>query len=1315
MPRDFTETRGDGNVTRSFRYTRLKIQRDSEPTGCPQIVAPASDAASQFLLSYTDFQGHTTILDYDRGTNNEKWYVKTVTDAKNHTTTYTRGPAPPAGIGEITQIEHPDHTTINYMYADHGHYLIRITDERNNVTLHYRDPDTHLITLTQHWDWNSNLIAYEGFQYDHNNFGLLSTHHLPSNSGWSGPYIHFQYDGRGLLVAQTNPTTISDWATALSQAPTTTYTYYMSGPWTDRVKTVTLPRNVSGNAASETYEYDVSTNNTSRGFVTKITHGDGKYQSFGYDAYGNKLWEENELRRRTSYTYDEYNRVLTVKDPIGQATGHMIIYTYNPTNGTGSPYKHTTNNPDTVTTPTGIQTSNVYDENFRKESTTVGTSTTSFGYDNVGNPTTVTDPLQHTTTGDYDTRNRKWHVWDAQSHRTIFGYDPASNVNNITRPDNQVETKFYDGMDRLTRHTVPKSGTETLTTTFGYWPSGKLFWVKDPKQQGTQLATYFGYNESDQMNLMYYPGLTEYQQWTYDDAHNLANRKTVAGETQSFTYDNRNRKTGMSWSNQADSAAFNYYDDSRLKTAQNTNSTVYREYDDTGRLKLDRQTVNGIGGPVDVNHAYDDDGKENHLWVSSASYDYTFGYDSMGRFETIKPTGGAVAFEYHYDPASNEIHRDDLLNGRVTQIYNRDELNRIWRLDIKKGAILLGREDYGYDAMSRVVSVTREDNRQDQFAYYFDGELLEVNYGANPTPTPAPTATPTPSGGQVTEPSFAPGGGNIYPNHSVTVRISTATSGAQIRYTTDDGDHWTNIANNGNVTIQADATLTAIGFKSGMADSDPHSEEYYYDNGQGPRAPDSLRMVVYYYDGAGNRASMTDDLFGDVIYTPNDLNQYTGATASSITNGSEHEISYYKGPYDSQLANYNYINDEHLKSVTAGSNSYYLYYDALGRCVKRTLNNFTTAYIYDGEKPVLEYNQNGQITRNVYGKGIDEILMRTDPSVNSGQPFYYQQDHEGSITHLTNAAGNKIEKYRYDVFGGPFVYDGNGNPRPGGTAYKNRFLFTGREQAPVFGFYEYRARAYHPGLGRFMSEDPKLFVRRAGLGASASDWTFAAHPDEAEFNLFRYCYNDPIDFTDPVGLEVGFAESLIPVWGSGHMAYDAYKDGHYGMAAFHAAMAATDLSGIKAGISALGKAGMKVAGRTAVGAAERGATAKLAKVEAQTGYRYVSRAEAQTIQRTGEIPMINKAGEPKNVFFTNERFSNAADAQRALSLPSTPEFRVEFRLQQAPAGYGGLASGGGAEFTLREGADPIRVELMAPLNATPGGPTLFDYPLKLAR
>lgn len=104
------------------------------------------------------------------------------------------------------------------------------------------------------------------------------------------------------------------------------------------------------------------------------------------------------------------------------------------------------------------------------------------------------------------------------------------------------------------------------------------------------------------------------------------------------------------------------------------------------------------------------------------------------------------------------------------------------------------------------------------------------------------------------------------------------------------------------------------------------------------------------------------------------------------------------------------------------------------------------------------------------------------------------------------------------------------------TSFRVNYGVAGRaaatEYASTFGFYEYRARAYNPTLGRFMSEDPKLFVRRIGLGKSPDNWSFSAHLDQGEFNLFRYCSNDPLDKTDPMGLseidiEITRTESVI--------------------------------------------------------------------------------------------------------------------------------------------------------------------------------------------
>ena len=270
-----------------------------------------------------------------------------------------------------------------------------------------------------------------------------------------------------------------------------------------------------------------------------------------------------------------------------------------------------------------------------------------------------------------------------------------------------------------------------------------------------------------------------------------------------------------------------------------------------------------------------------------------------------------------------------------------------------------------------------------------------------------------------------------------------------------------------------------------------------------------VRDVTYYLDKMGNRQSVVDTST-TTSYTPNNLNEYSAVQGSTIVNNSQvnlyqHEMDRY-GPVNN-VVNYFYRNDEQLTRVTAGSNTYSLAYDALGRCVQRTINGVNKYYIYDGERPILEYDGAGALAAwNVYGKGIDEILMRTDYTFNPVRTYYLQHDHEGSVIHVTDTSGTLIERYRYDAYGAPTIYGPSPTAtpfQPQASAVSNRFMFTGREYAGAFGFYEYRARAYHPGLGRFTSEDPKLF-------------------DAGDYNLFRYCRNDPEDITDPMGLDPEF-------------------------------------------------------------------------------------------------------------------------------------------------------------------------------------------------
>ncbi len=85
-----------------------------------------------------------------------------------------------------------------------------------------------------------------------------------------------------------------------------------------------------------------------------------------------------------------------------------------------------------------------------------------------------------------------------------------------------------------------------------------------------------------------------------------------------------------------------------------------------------------------------------------------------------------------------------------------------------------------------------------------------------------------------------------------------------------------------------------------------------------------------------------------------------------------------------------------------------------------------------------------------------------------------------------------------DAFGKPTITNGSGSLLIV-SAQGNRFMFTGREFLTQVNLYDYRNRVYSADLGRFLQTDP--------IGFKAKD-----------VNLYRYCGNDPVDKTDPMGL-----------------------------------------------------------------------------------------------------------------------------------------------------------------------------------------------------
>lgn len=996
------------------------------------------------LLSYTDFKNNSAIV--TRLTYDANNFVGAVKDFGGHQTTYTKE----SNIGQLVRITHPN--TVDYIefgYSDPGnpYYLTSRKDERQYITSFDRDPVTHRVTAIYHPGG-----ATERFWYT--SLGQVRTHQRRN-----GYYDHFVYDSQGRLRKAWNPTATAPWPPADTE-PHVELDYYPSGhPWADRVSTVKDQR-----AHSTTYEYDrdsASQPCAGRGLVTRITHLDGTYISFAYDPLGNVIAAENELRQRTNFSYDDYGRLITVAPPAPAGT---TTFTYERA-GTADPYLHTARAVHLVTDGAGVTAETSYDQNFRRASIAQldGTDTpptTSFEYWPVGLLKAVHDPRNYNwaTTYTYDDRNQletvTTPVTGGSVYPTVIHHDPAGNVAYVDRPDGKRTTYSYDEMNRVLSQVEPAGNNAAKTTTFTYWPSGKVHTVKDDNNQ----VTTFAYDASDRQQYMWFPD-GSFEQWDFDGTNILRGHRTVGGKIERFQPDDRNRITDTWWDpgDPTEWAHFDYDVANRLIGAQNQNSTITRTYDNAGQLVTEEQHLDGLGtlGAKTVTYGTDGAGKRTALGLAGTPYQFAYHYDPLGRLDQLlnvenTPNGptASLLFQYLYDRASNVSERYCPMNG-VAQKYERDQLGRVTGLKIENAT--------------------------------------EPNYrGASPIEPPpisGPSGSPTPAVPvlPVNPLSLLAGLTNLTGTVGATAQ-NVGTVIASEQYTYDSLSRVTRI----NRVSQNES-------RGNVPSLDTYS---YDDSGQLTGAtytawawnPNFTRSVSYTQDKLGNRSQVSDNSqLQGYSQNQNYLNQYTAGPAGPISNGSEHEVGGYAG-----LA-YGYRNDKKLANVSGNGASYSLGYDALGRCVKRTLNGTTTYYTYDGPHPIYEWKADG--TRagwNLYGQAIDEILLRADYVVlDGGQGYFFQQDRLGSVTLLTGFVGEAIEAYRYDAFG-TFASWTRGS-------FNTRFKFTGREYQRVFGIYEYRNRAYHPGLGRFLSEDP--------LGFAARDT-----------NLYRYCGGDPVNGRDPTGL-----------------------------------------------------------------------------------------------------------------------------------------------------------------------------------------------------
>ncbi|WP_446901337.1 FG-GAP-like repeat-containing protein [Burkholderia sp. YIM B11467] len=110
------------------------------------------------------------------------------------------------------------------------------------------------------------------------------------------------------------------------------------------------------------------------------------------------------------------------------------------------------------------------------------------------------------------------------------------------------------------------------------------------------------------------------------------------------------------------------------------------------------------------------------------------------------------------------------------------------------------------------------------------------------------------------------------------------------------------------------------------------------------------------------------------------------------------------------------------------------------------------------------------------------------------QRRYFRRDRKGNITHVLDEDGGMLEVTAYDGYGLPRTTSG----APSGLA-----RYEGKPWDPALGLYDFGARCYTPGTGRFLTPDSRL----------------GAHgPERADaWNRFAFELNAPLNHVDPTG------------------------------------------------------------------------------------------------------------------------------------------------------------------------------------------------------
>ena len=893
---------------------------------------------------------------------------------------------------------------------------------------------------------------------------------------------------------------------------TGTWGYSYSDIGTTRTTTVTDPLSNHWTAVS----------NLTTGLLTSWTNPLSQTISYQYDGQGRPDRITMPEGNRTDYHYDARGNVdLTTATPKSGTSGTITTSAIYPTTCS---YAVTCNKPESTTDERGNVTDYVWDTvhggiksvTLPSPDGTAPRPQTRYGYSAVtpyykdatlsivaGPAVTLLTTVSACATGDAPSTGPTCVNTAAETRQTItYGptFGSSSTANNLL-PTVMVTAAGNSSVSTTTNMTYDANGdlfetTDPLgaVTRSRYDVGRRLVGVVGPDPDGgssllhraqrmaynarsqitlTEAGTTPGYSDTDWTNF----ATLQRQQSVYDGFGRPYLSLTQAADTTSYaaqqvSYDGLGRaecaavrmnpsaySSLIGSTNACSQTALGSYGPDRIvQTGFDVASRPISSTSGVGSSPtiVENVTYTANGKPQSLTDGHPSSGSGN---VSIMEYD---GYDRLEKLRYPNATGGGTSTtdyqSYAYDAASNVTGFRDRANQNFA--FGYDALNRQYLIYAPSGT---ASQSYTFDNLNRMLTAAN------------GSQTVTNTYDALSRLTNEATTT-----GSVTL--------NVASHYNAAgERIGlTWPDSYQADYVFDAYGAVTQVKN-GSTTLAA-YSYDNLGRRTLLSRSNGVASAYGYDpisrlNVMVHDLAGSSADVNFYYahNPAGqilqrtvtNNSYLATPSVATTGYANNGLNQLTTVNGGSVGYDAA-------GNLTSGLSS-TYGFDAYNRMTTGNGQPYS--YDPLSRLYQEASAN---RFIYDGAQLIAEIDTGGTMQgRYVPGAGLDDVPMMYSGS-GATIPLWLLADERQSVIALTDSSANLNYINRYDEYGVP-------------QSNAGRLQYTGQMWLPNAGAYHYRARAYAPQLGRFLQTDP------LGYAAGA--------------NLYSYVAGDPINLTDPSGLD----------------------------------------------------------------------------------------------------------------------------------------------------------------------------------------------------